>query len=400
MLAAVEHRGIIGRRAIDARKTRCMKRLGCLAMTAALLCVGLARAELPQCTGKVHLPACKEPTRWVLLPVIGYEPESSWMFGGYLQRYFDSPRSTDEKGHTAADKPRRSVWSLFALGTLKEQFVIETAPTLYLDDGRWRISAVVNASLFPDNFWAIGVDSPEDSREPYTVKSLAFTPTLERRLVSDLYLGWTGQFAIWRMETEPGGALASGAITGSQGGEVLGMGPVVAWDDRDRDSSPRKGGRYQFSMLTYPRWFGTDFAFGSIEIDLRRFLSLSPRQVLALQYYSKHTGGSVPFLLLPRLGGNGHMRGFVSTRYVDRHTLSMQVDYRVRLFWLLGGVLFLSTGDVAHRIGEFDPSAFKVAGGFGLRLAVNDADGVNLRFDSGWTSDGGQSFYLSVGEAF
>lgn len=355
-------------------------------------------------------PPDAQPTRWSALPVVGYEPETSWIFGAFIQRYFDSPRKqppahaprTNASNSTTNDPPpRRSVLSLAALLTLKNQYLVEFEPTLYLDGGRWRLSVGLFVSHFPDAYWAIGPNSPDDSRESFTSRSLSFNTTLERRIFRSLYLGWSLDADTAELgDFETDGALSSGNVLGTSGGQLLGMGPVVAWDDSDRDFAPRRGGRYEFSLLTFPRWFGTDYGFAALQFDLRRYVPIVRDHVLALQLFSRHVGGSVPFYRLSELGGNGRMRGFLQNRYIDRHTLSAQGEYRLPLPWRFGATLFVAAGDVAPRLHDFAPSRVKFAAGGGLRYAINPADGVNLRFDFGHTSDADTNVYFTVGEAF
>ena len=273
-------------------------------------------------------------------------------------------------------------------------------PTLYLDDGRWRFSAAVAAAYFPDVFYEIRTESRESSREEFVGRNAQLVPTLERRLLSSFYVGWTSELGSARLiESSAGGALASGTVVGSRGGEILGMGPVIALDDRDLELR-RRGGRYEVLLRTFPRWFGTDYGFARVKVDLRHYVPVVAGHVLALQLYSRHAAGSVPFYGMSQLAGDGRMRGFLASRYIDRHTVSAQVEYRADLFWLLGATAFVASGDVAPRIGDFHAKRLKYAGGAGLRLALNQADGVNLRVDFAASSDGDQNGYFNIGEAF
>ncbi len=273
------------------------------------------RAELPECGEAKPITPCKEATRWAAFPVVGYEPETSWIFGAFGQRYFDSPRSNEAR-HLAGARPRRSALSGAAFLSLRSQYAAELSPTLYLDDGRWRFTASLGVAYFPNLFWAPGPTSPNDSREKFVERSGALTSTLERQLVDDIYLGWTVEASALQLtEPQAGGLLASRSVAGALGGELLGAGPLLAWDDRDRDFSTRRGGRYEVSMRTFLRWFGADYGFSRVKIDLRHFVPLSDQQVLALRYFSRHAGGNVPFYRLSRLGGQDQ---FGEQRLLDR----------------------------------------------------------------------------------
>src|SRR2546430_16469121 len=56
--------------------------------------------------------------------------------------------------------------------------------------------------------------------------------------------------------------------------------------------------------------------------------------------------GTVPFQLLPGLGGDG-LRAYEDNRWRDRVLARGQVEWRQGLFWRLGGVAFAAAGAVA-----------------------------------------------------
>lgn len=91
---------------------------GSAGLATALLVGAVAHAS-PECNERALDVECEGTARWAAFPLVGYEPETSWLFGGFVQRYFDSPRPSD----AIADFPRRSVVSLFAAATLKGQVV-------------------------------------------------------------------------------------------------------------------------------------------------------------------------------------------------------------------------------------------------------------------------------------
>ncbi len=55
---------------------------------------------------------------------------------------------------------------------------------------------------------------------------------------------------------------------------------------------------------------------------------------------------------------------------------------------------------MAGELSEFELLDLKYAGGVGLRYALNEEDGVNLRLDVALTADGESNLYVTIGEAF
>jgi outer membrane protein assembly factor BamA len=339
-----------------------------------------------------------DSARWTFFPLVALEPETSWVFGAFALRHFDSSRVAADP---TAPPPRRSNVGLVGLYSLKHQFLLALEPTLYLAGGRHRLRGAVSGAWFPNTFYAIGPHSPAESAEPYEERTFRAAVTPEHRLAWALYVGFQLSYVSTALtRVAPGGALASGRVPGSRGGEAFGLGPLISWDTRDRDSWPRRGGLHTLSWLAYPRLLGGDYRFGVLALDARQYVPLPGERVLALQLYTRHSGGDVPFQALSALAGDGRLRGFFGTRYIDKHTTAAQLEVRAPLFWRLSGVVFFAAGHVAPRLGAFDWAHPKLAGGPGLRLALNPEDGVNLRFDYGLSSDGDQSAYVQIGEAF
>jgi len=364
----------------------------------AALVLGLLCSSPAMASPKAAASGAKtaEPSRWTVFPILGHQPETSWFFGGFVDFHYASPGAAAN-----APPPRRSSVSLAALYSLKAQFMVALEPTLYLAGGQYRVKGSLSAAEFPDVFYAPGPRSPASSREPYEQRLLGVRAVGEWCGVDALFVGWQVQTVVSTMTArEPGGELASGRIPGSAGGVVVGSGPMLTWDDRDREGSPRRGGHYELSFINYPSWLGSDFGTSALSFDLTKYVGLFAGSVLAVQLYSRHAGGSVPFQLLSSLAGNGRMRGFLTSRYVDRHAVTAQVEWRMPLFWRFGAVAFLGAGQVARRLGELDLARPKVAGGPGLRLALNPEDGVNVRLDFGVSSDGDQNVYVLLGDAF
>jgi outer membrane protein assembly factor BamA len=196
----------------------------------------------------------------------------------------------------------------------------------------------------------------------------------------------------------PGGQLASGAVTGAEGGTTSQLGATAEWDTRDSTLNPRSGALLRVDLRRADPALGSDFEFGLMRLDARRFLSIGPsRHVLALQAVLELRSGDPPFYDTGKLGGGDLMRGWYAGRYRDRQLWSAQAEYRLPLIWRMGAVAFGSAGAVAH-----DPSGLadtlRLAGGGGLRFAFSDRVPINLRLDVAYGN--ATSVYFGLGEAF
>lgn len=335
--------------------------------------------------------------RWTIFPLAGFAPETSLVGSAFVIFSFGG-----QPGAPPLSTSSRSTVTLLAVYTLKNQFVVSLAPVLYLGRGRWRLAGSVAAEWYPDVVYALGPDSTAQSAEKYTQRGGGVMVSLERSLIGHLHLGaQILSFTLRMTKVERGGLLDQELLTGSRGGDGLGIGPLVVWDDRSREFSPQRGGRHSLSFTVFPRIAATDFSFQQLTLDLRQYVpSRRSGQVIALQFFSQLTFGNPPFQLMPTIGGDGRMRGFFASRFRDKHIAVGQIEYRATLWWRLGLAVFGGVGEVASRTAGFDLGHIRAAGGGGLRVALDQQEGINLRVDVGHSSLGDTNLYVSVGEGF
>lgn len=79
-------------------------------------------------------------------------------------------------------------------------------------------------------------------------------------------------------------------------------------------------------------------------------------------------GDSVPFFLMPDLGGSNMLRGFGNYRFRDRHSILFTGEYRWYAQEFLDVALFYDAGKVVPRRGDLDLNHLKSSYGIGLRF--------------------------------
>jgi hypothetical protein len=337
-------------------------------------------------------------SRWTLFPLVTFAPETSLQGAAFAIYTFGGKSAA---AAVSSEAPRSNV-GLAAAYTLKNQFLVSVSPTLYLGQGQWRLGGTMFALWYPDVLYAAGPDSPAESEEQFTQRGFLGRFSLERRLIGHLSVGGQASgFHAKVTKVEPGKLLDQQLLTGSEGATGYGAGPLVVWDDRDREFASQRGGRHELSLMLYPRLAGADVSFGQLSADLRQYVSLWwPGHVVAFQLFSQLTWGDPPFQFMPTIGGDGRMRGFFASRFRDLHTAMAQIEYRVALWWRLGLAVFGSVGDVAHRVSDFSLGHFRTAEGGGVRVALDAKEGINLRVDVGRSSLGDINLYVALGEGF
>jgi outer membrane protein assembly factor BamA len=189
---------------------------------------------------------------------------------------------------------------------------------------------------------------------------------------------------------------------GINGTTNIGLGVGLVYDNRHNVLNVRNGFFAEGGFLRYhPKW-GSDLNFTGFFLDSRYYRPVARKQVVAAQLIGLFNTGNVPFNQLALLGGESMMRGYYLGRFRDKNYIASQVEYR----WLpfpfskrFGGVLFMSAGNVAPSIPEFDLKNIKVAGGGGVRFLLFPKKDVFTRLDFAFTKES-RGFYIFIGEAF
>ncbi len=335
--------------------------------------------------------------KFAAYPAVGYAPETSLSFGGVGILIFRLPEKDPE-----APFHRPSSISPYFLYTLRNQILSAIKSELY-------ITPVINLNHtmrffnYPDYYYGIGRDSDAD-RELYTDKFFRFSGDISWSATSRIFLGLRYDWQINQLSGfEQNSTLLRNGIIGTEGGHILGFGPLFRLDSRNDIYYPQKGIYLEFKNLLFPGTFGNDFVFNNLSLDFRTYNTVvSEKNILAFQfYYNQVSGERVPFYRLPRLGGDVRLRGIEhENRYRDKHAYYMQVEGRRELFWKLGGVVFGGIGNVAPSFSESGLREMKFVYGIGGRFRPLRDEKLNLRLDIGKGPGDQYAIYLSIKEAF
>jgi outer membrane protein assembly factor BamA len=271
---------------------------------------------------------------------------------------------------------------------------------LYLDRERWRLDILLGYTRYPDTFWGLGNDAPDDAEEDFTPRRTLASLELRRLVAPALYVG--GHFEYARrtlLETEAGGLLDTAAIPGVRDGSVVSAGLSVTHDDRDNTTCPRRGGLRDLELSVSGGGLGGEYAYRTLELEILHYRALSERSVLAAHFVASARSGDPPFGKLGQLGGGALLRGYYEGRFRDRNLLAGQVEWRARIWRRLGGVVFAGAGEVAHDVGDFTLGGLHASGGLGIRFLLDREERLNMRADLGFGA-GSSGLYMSLGEAF
>lgn len=354
----------------------------------------------------------------VVLPIVFYMPETRWGIGGGGLFTYRTP-------NTAADsRPSSLYFQLYY--TQNKQWGIELKPEIYLKNEDYIINAYFKMSKFPNKFWGVGNETPdlgEEFREfwgiengtpdqgeelkdedylNYTPKIFNFDLSVQRRILKEekLYAGIQFKYEnLDILEVAPKGLLASGEVMGSSGGKLSSLGLILNWDNRDNIFFPRSGNYFQLTANFNSPTFGSDFKFTTVKLDLRKYFSVLKSHVFAVQAILQSVTGEPTFRHMSEIGGDVIMRGYYSGRYRDMSMMVLQTELRLKVWKLLGAVVFANVADVSNKLGNLSLSNLKYTVGVGLRILVVPKEGTNIRLDYGFGKNT-SGFYILANEAY
>ncbi|GAB3710678.1 BamA/TamA family outer membrane protein [Spirosoma flavus] len=331
----------------------------------------------------------------LILPLVARSIETDWSFGGAGSFTFRFSR------HDTLT--RTSNTQALVLYSLRKQFIAAINGTTYFPGERIILNHQLSYSSFPDKFWGLGKDAPDENEEGYAFKQYYVYLHGQRKLWDRVFGGLIYEYQrLLRVDHPMGDLFDQQHVAGRMPYHISGAGLSITYDSRNNAFAPDQGGFLQIYFNQFLPLFGSDFNYTNYVVDFRRFIRLYRQQVLAIQAYGFFNSGDVPLRSLASFGGSNSMRGFYDGRFRSKNQLVAQVEYRVPLFWRLGAVGFAGVGNVGNWLHDVNFQNLKYSVGGGLRVALNRKERLNLRIDYGWGL--GQSvsngLYFQLGEAF
>jgi outer membrane protein insertion porin family len=219
-----------------------------------------------------------------------------------------------------------------------------------------------------------------------------------------------GMFSLFTLESDVDGK----TLDADNEDLLLRLGVALGWDTRDSWRVPRRG--WQNELEVWRTGLGGDGDFWSLNLDLRRWFPVKARQRLLLSGLASLQSGAaeedVPVYLVYRMGGANSIRGYevedLGVRLYGKNQLIGTAEYSVTLLPLrrwdiwkfalrlgLDAAVFTDAGIAWSEPRELAMNRARAGVGGGLRLLVPGTEMV--RFDFGWSAEGGFHFHFASG---
>lgn len=241
--------------------------------------------------------------------------------------------------------------------------------------GGWREATQVG-------YFGTGTSTAEEDRVNYSFRQPFASATLEVRPVPNHWLVFTGgvEYSEWQQRPGRGAYPSVETVYTPDTLPGLGASPTyvhlssnAAIDWRTAPDYARRGGLYGVTWHGYSDGGDNPFGFGQIDYEIIQHVPVfRDAWVLSLRgkvstTYTKN-GETIPFFMLPALGGGSSLRGFSSWRFRDNHSLLLQAEWRTLVSNFFDLAFFYDAGKVTSRRSELDLDGLASDVGIGLRL--------------------------------
>jgi outer membrane protein assembly factor BamA len=163
------------------------------------------------------------------------------------------------------------------------------------------------------------------------------------------------------------------------------------------------GGRYRVQFDDFRETDHDQYSFRSLEAEVTQLIPLMRANwVIALRGLTTITDvddtETIPYFMLPSLGGGTTLRGFEDFRFRDRNRLVMNAELRWTPARILDMAVFYDTGKVAARKRDLDFRDLEDSYGIGLRIVGQK--GYALRVEVAHSREHNARLLVSAGGAF
>jgi outer membrane protein assembly factor BamA len=376
-------------------------------------------------------PAVEKSGALLLLPIIGSNPATGFMFGVGGQYAFK----------LGADDTRYSMLSGSAQFTTKKQALFLLKNNIYTKNNNIFFTGDWRYLVYSQSTYGLGTDAPEggildyqfnlagsetneDSlTQPLEFNFFRFYQSASLRIKKDFYLG-VGYFLDYyfnivdeKLSLDPADPLITSHYAYSvyykfnerkYYSSALNVNLIL--DTRDNMLNPYKGHFLMVSWNGAMEWLGNRDNANFFSVEWRSFHPFSqknPRHLIGFWLLGNFSPeGKYPYLILPATAYDQRSRsarGYTQGRFRGNSLVYGEAEYRFPISQcngLWGGVLFVNATTATNPLQSLDLfESIKPGYGLGLRLMVDKKTRTNLAIDFGF-GDKSSGFYLAASETF
>lgn len=320
------------------------------------------------------------------VPVIGYTPETKTYLGAVT--LFTINNAHDSLTRTSNAKIEFNY-------TWNKQLIIESGWNYFFSGEEWFTRGVIHCSKYPDLYYGIGFNTPESGEIKFQSNRLILELDAFRNIKNKIFWGLGINHESFGNIEYLNDKLIYPELKDES---KYGIRFLFLNDSRNNILSPSEGNYFEFSNSFN---MGSSFYFKTA-MDYRNYFGFGKKgeHTFAGRFYHTSIWGNPPFFDYAVIGGDEYARGYYFGRFIDKNISSVQLEYRVNLFWRIGVATFGGISVVYDKINSIKNESFKPNAGIGLRFLADKRENIHLRIDYAFGAQNQSGFYISFGESF
>lgn len=331
-----------------------------------------------------------------ILPILLYDPFTGLGYGGMCNLNFLMGDASNTRYSNA---------QAIAMYTTNDQLMLQVNHQIFSKGEKWIWQGRLMFLDWPEYAYGFGGNTPDDeltTKERIHYKAIELEERVLKRLgQSKNFIGLHYRlYASYNMHSETGGySYFRDKGVGNDGYVASGFGAHFIHDSRDNVQNASKGYFLELAANPYLKATGSTQNWVNLRLDGRYYLSNNAiTKTWASRLLLEHATEQVPYMLTPMTGRYFLTRGYVQGRYRGNTLLTLETEYRAKIWKWLGGVLFANVHSVSEDKGSF--KYVNPAAGGGFRFMLNKEQRTNLRIDYARGLNNNSGLYFHITEVF
>jgi hypothetical protein len=319
-------------------------------------------------------------------------PENGFYVDGGLATVF----KTGKKDSTL----RLSNLYVFGLYSQLHQYRVSTGGDIFTKKEKYYLNGWYYNSHLPELYFGTGNNVSPEKKGFIDYRLWYMNTNVLRNIYKKWFAGITYTYeCVYNMNLKDNAiALADvSKVTGLENYTISGPGIRMRHDSRDNLLSSRTGWYVDLSYSFFRPGVGSNYNFDQFSFDARKFINLTPKKynILAFNFLVKQSGGNVPFRYLSNISA----RGYHPNLYRDNSLLSLQTEYRFRIWNWFGASVFGGFSEVSNSFNNMDLKYIRENYGGGFRFRIFKKNNMYMRIEYGMSSNT-SNYYVSFYDAF
>ena len=349
------------------------------------------------------IKVAEKPFHFSVLPGLGYT----------LQTRMAAAITGNAAFYTTADKKENLSTTYAGITyTQNKQLVAQAINNIWTRHNRFNFSTDLRYMKYPQSTFGLGGKNDKIIDEnPMNFQYLRFYQTALTKMGKKLY-GGVGYFLDYHFNISEAGYENGRVSDFTLYSPVTqsfssGVGLVLLADGRDNPINPSRGYYGQILYRNHMPALGSDDAWQSLLIDLRKYIPIKGVRQNLLAFWTYNwivLKGKAPYLALPSTSWDPFTntgRGYIQGRFRSTGMLYFESEYRFGISrnGMLGGVVFANLQSFEQWPNRRFLYVQPAVGG-GLRFKINKYTKTNISIDYGFGVDGSRGLFINMGELF